>query len=414
MRIAVVGSGISGLTAAWLLSRHHEVVLYEAEARLGGHTHTVAVNLGDREFAVDTGFIVYNEENYPNFSRLLQCLGVATQPSSMSFSVRDDDSGLEYNGTSLNALFAQRRNLLRPVFWRMVLDILRFFREARELVGSSERELTLGEWVRRRGFSEPFLKWHLYPLVAAVWSTGRLGVENFPAVMLTEFFHNHGFLRVAGRPRWRVLRGGSHSYLPPLTRPFRDRIRLATPVVKVVRERDGVRIRDARGGEDHFDHVVLAVHSDQALSLLGDPSPEEREILGAIRYQVNEVVLHTDSQLLPRRPLARASWNFHLPLREDWRPTVTYWMNSLQSLPGPPDFCVTLNRTEAVRPDRILRRLEYAHPVFDPPALAAQRRKHEICGQRRTWYCGAYWGYGFHEDGVRSALDACRELGGEW
>ncbi len=411
MRIAVVGSGISGLTSAWLLSRRHEVVLYEANHRLGGHTHTVVVALEDREIPVDTGFIVFNEQNYPKFSRLLECLGVTTQPSSMSFSVRDEVTGLEYNGTSLNSLFAQRRNLVRPAFLRMLLDILRFFREAPELIGSSDRTQTLGDWVRRRRYSDPFLQWHLYPLVAAIWSTGRLGAEHFPAVMLAEFFYNHGFLRLSGRPRWQVIRGGSHRYLEPLTLPFRDGVRLGTPVVAVTRDSGGVRIRDEGGGEDRFDHVVLAVHSDQALRILTDADPAEREILGAIRYQVNDVVLHTDSQLLPRRRLARASWNFHLPLQEEWRPTVTYWMNSLQGFSGPPDFCVTLNRTEAIRPEKIIRRLKYEHPVFDGSALAAQRRKHEICGRRRTWFCGAYWGYGFHEDGVRSALDACRELG---
>lgn len=411
MRIAVVGSGISGLVSAWLLSKRHEVVVYEADSRIGGHTHTVEVNGGERTFAVDTGFIVFNPENYPLFTRLMGLLGVESQPSNMSFSVRDERSGLEYNGTSLNSLFAQRRNLLRPGFLRMVRDIVRFFRDARELVGSSDFDLTLGDFVASRGYSREFMEWHLFPLASAVWSTGPSGITRFPAVALARFFNNHGFLQVEDRPRWRVLVGGSRSYLEPLSRPFRSAIRLGSPVAAVRRDPASVRVRTRGGDEDRFDHVVITAHSDQAIGMLEDPSPAEREVLGAIRYTPNDTVLHTDESLLPRRPRARASWNYHLPVRDDQLPSVTYWMNLLQSIPGPTRFCVTLNRTDRIDPSRWIRRMTYEHPLYDSAALRAQLRRKEISGVNRTSYCGAYWGYGFHEDGVRSAVEACRPLG---
>lgn len=412
MRVAVVGSGISGLVSAWLLSRDHEVVVYEADSRIGGHTHTVEVEAGGRQYLVDTGFIVFNPENYPLFTRLLERLDVPTQPSNMSFSVRDERSGLEYNGTSLNTLFAQRRNLIRPGFLRMVRDILRFYRDARELVDSADYDLTLGDYVAARNYSQEFVEWHLFPMASAIWSTGREGISRFPAVSLARFFHNHGFLQVKERPRWRVVKGGSRSYLSPLAQSFRENIRQSSPVAVIRRSADAVRIRTQGGHEDRFDHVVIAAHSDQALAMLADPSAAEREILGAIRYLSNDTVLHTDARLLPRRPRARASWNYHLPLREDDLPSVTYSMNALQSIPAPPHFCVTLNRTDRIAPDRWIRRMSYAHPVFDARAIRAQQRKHAICGVNRTSYAGAYWGYGFHEDGVRSALDACRQFGG--
>jgi predicted NAD/FAD-binding protein len=411
MRIAVVGSGIAGLTSAWLLSRDHDVVLYEADSRIGGHTCTVSVGWDSRQYDVDTGFIVYNPENYPNFARLLERLGVATRPSNMSFSVRDEQTGLEYSGSTLAGLFAQSRNLVRPGFFRMLVDIMRFYRDARELVHSPDVDLTVEDYATRRRYSAEFREWHLYPMTSAIWSTGRQGAAAFPAAVLARFFYNHGFLQVRNRPQWRVLEGGSKAYLEPITRPFKAAVRLSSPVAAVRRFPDFVRIRTSRGHEDRFHHVVLAAHSDQTLRMLEDPSPREREILGAIRYTANEAVLHTDENLLPKRHRAWASWNCHLPLRADNLPSLTYFMNSLQSIPGPPYFCVTLNRTERIAPSRILARMSYAHPVYDAGAIRAQRRKHEICGINRTSYCGAYWGYGFHEDGVVSALDACRLWG---
>jgi uncharacterized protein len=336
---------------------------------------------------------------------------VETQLSRMSFSVRDEESGLEYNGASLNTLFSQRRNLLSRRFHRMVRDILRFYREAPELLGGGDYELTLGDYVRERGYSEEFIRWHLFPMGAAVWSTGAEGIERFPALSLVEFFHNHGFLKVKARPQWRVLKNGSKSYLEPLTAPFRDDIRLGTPVTSIRRRATGVEIGSADGHRETFDSVVIAVHSDRALAMLSDPTEAEKEILGSIAYTSSETVLHTDSRLLPRRTLARASWNYHLPMREDNKPSVTYYMNSLQGLSAPLDFCVTLNRTEAIDPSRVIARMVYEHPCFNAAAVRAQRRKAEISGRNRTFYCGAYWGYGFHEDGVRSALDVCSHFG---
>jgi len=411
VRIAIVGSGISGLVCAYLLSREHDVVVYEANDYVGGHTRTVRVDSDDETVNVDTGFIVFNPDNYPNFTRLLKQLKVESEPSTMSFSVRDEESGLEYNGTSLNTLFAQRRNLLSPRFLRMVKDILRFYREARELIEGPETDLPLGEYLEQNRYSREFRDWHLYPMAAAVWSTGLQGVESFPARFLVRFFNNHGFLQVSDRPQWRVLTGGSSSYIGPLTRPFDDAIRLQTPVTAIRRLPNAVSLTSGNGNTEQFDQVVIAAHSDQALKMLADPSDEERDILGAIPYTANDTVLHTDANLLPRRPLARASWNYHLPMRADNRPSVTYYMNALQNLTSREHYCVTLNRQERIAPNRIIERLFYEHPAFSVRSISAQGRKHEISGRNRTSYCGAYWGYGFHEDGVVSALDVCANFG---
>ena len=413
MRIAIVGSGISGLVTAHLLAGECDLVVYEAADYIGGHTHTVDVEIEGGSVAVDTGFIVFNPENYPNFTRLLSRLGIETQPSNMSFSVRDEQTGLEYNGTSLNSLFAQRRNLVRPRFLRMIRDIVRFYRDARSLLLEPDYDLTLGEYLARKRYSREFVDWHIYPLGAAIWSMGRQGIEQFPAAFFVEFFANHGFLNLGSRPQWRVLCGGSRSYIEPLTRGFLTSIRLNCPVVGIRRSPGHVEIRAGDGSVERFDQVVLATHSDQALQLLSDPSPQERDILGGIPYLESEVVLHTDERLLPRRSLARASWNYHLPMRPDNKPSVTYWMNSLQNLRTSEQFCITLNRTEAIDPSRILKRLRYAHPVYTPETLRAHHRRAEINGRNRTWFCGAYWGYGFHEDGVRSALDVGAAFGRE-
>ncbi len=413
MKIAVVGSGISGLVCAHLLSDEHEIVLYESSDRIGGHTHTVTVQRQEGDLHVDTGFIVYNPENYPNFSRLLDRLGVETQPSNMSFSVHDEESGLEYNGTSLNTLFCRRRNLARPRFLRMVRDILRFYRESRSLLRERDYTQTLDEYLERNRYSREFIDWHIHPLGAAIWSMGRRGIGRIPVTFLVEFFANHGFLNLGSRPGWRVLRGGSHRYLEPLSRNFRDSVRLNCPVRTIHRTPEHVEVHLDRTGSERFDQVILATHSDQALGLLGDPSTAERQILGSIPYSASEVVLHTDERLLPRHPRARASWNYHLPMRADNRPSVTYWMNSLQSLPTPEPFCITLNRTESIAPDRVLGRFDYTHPVYTVESLRAQKHRSEINGKNRTWFCGAYWGYGFHEDGVRSALDICSAFGKE-
>jgi uncharacterized protein len=410
MRIAVIGSGISGMVAAYHLSRTHDVTVYEAGAHVGGHTHTVDVEYQGRGYAVDTGFIVYNDWTYPNFIGLLEELQVPWQPSHMSFSVRCEKSGLEYNGTSLNSLFAQRRNIARPSFLRMVADILRFNARAPRLLEAGAPALTLREYLERDGYSKYFIDHYIIPMGAAIWSSRPVDMLNFPARFFVEFFANHGFLSVDDRPTWRVIRGGSREYVKRLTAPYASRIHTNTPVASLQRQPNRVVLRLKNGAVESFDQVFIACHSDQALKLLSDPSREEREILGAIPYQANEALLHTDSSLMPRRPLAWAAWNYHLPLEQYGRVTVTYNMNILQSLAAPAQFLLTLNRGESVDPSKVLGRYVYHHPVYTTAAVAAQSRRREINGERRTYYCGAYWSYGFHEDGVKSALAAVEEF----
>ena len=409
MRIAVIGSGISGMVAAYQLCRTHEVAVYESGAYAGGHTHTVDVDYHGQMYAVDTGFIVYNDWTYPNFVRLLDALDVPWQPSKMSFSVRCEKSGLEYNGTSLNSLFAQRSNIARPSFLRMVADIVRFNAQAPKLLETAAA-LSLGEYLRREGYSKHFIDHYIIPMGAAIWSSRPVDMLDFPARFFVEFFANHGFLSVNDRPTWRVIRGGSREYVKRLTAPYAARLHLNTPVASVQRQPNRVVVRLKNGSVENFDQVFIACHSDQALKLLSDPSHEEREILGAIPYQANEALLHTDSSLMPRRPLAWAAWNYHLPMESYGRVTVTYNMNILQSLRAPAQFLLTLNRGEDVDPGTVLGRYVYQHPVFTAAAVAAQRRRHEINGVRRTYYCGAYWSYGFHEDGVKSALVSVEEF----
>ena len=408
MRIAVIGSGISGMVAAYHLSRAHDVTVFEAGGRIGGHTNTVDVEYQGRQYAVDTGFIVYNDWTYPNFIRLLEELDVAWQPSQMSFSVRCENSGLEYNGTSINSLFAQRRNLARPSFLTMVADILRFNRRAPQLLKAGAQALSLGEYLEREGYSKYFIGHYIIPMGAAIWSSRPVDMLNFPARFFVEFFSNHGFLSVDDRPTWRVIRGGSREYVKRLTAPYAAGLRLNTPVASLQRQPQRVVLRLKNGAVENFDQVFIACHSDQALNLLSDPSREEREILGAIPYQANEALLHTDASLMPRRPLAWAAWNYHLPIERHGRVTVTYNMNTLQSLQAPAQFLLTLNRGDKVDPRKVLGHYVYHHPVYTTAAVAAQARRQEINGMRRTYYCGAYWSYGFHEDGVKSAL-ACVE-----
>lgn len=409
MKIAIIGTGIAGNVVAHHLHREHDITLFEAADHVGGHTHTHTVELDDEAHQVDTGFIVFNERTYPNFVELLAELGVESQPSCMSFSVRSERSGLEYNGTSLNTLFAQRRNLLRPSFYRMIRDILRFNRESLKLLAGGN-EVALGEYLHANGYSRELIDDYLIPMGAAIWSTDPARMLGFPARYFVRFLHNHGLLSINDRPTWRVIKGGSARYVEKLTAPFRDRIRLRTPVDYVRRLPDRVLIK-ARGMEPEFyDHVFFACHSDQAQRLLADGTPLEREVLSAVPYQENEVVLHTDTALLPRTRRAWAAWNYHV-LREDTgRVALTYNMNILQGLKGRHTFCVTLNRAELVDPARIIKRLVYHHPLYTPASVAAQRRQHEVNGVNRTYFCGAYWRFGFHEDGVVSALNALRHF----
>jgi predicted NAD/FAD-binding protein len=412
MRIAIVGTGIAGNVAARRLhDAGHDITVYEAAGHVGGHTHTHEIEHDGEVHAIDTGFIVFNDRTYPNFVALLDELGVASQPSSMSFSVRNDGAGLEYNGTSLNGLFAQRRNLLRPGFHRMIADILRFHREAPKLLQQDGPETPLGEWLEANGFRGRFVADYLVPMGAAIWSTDPQRMFAFPVRFFVRFLHNHGMLTVNDRPQWRVIRGGSARYVDKLVAPWRDRIRLRCPVEAVRRLPHGVQVK-ARGCDAAlFDHVFLACHPDQALALLADPSREEREILGAIPYQRNEAVLHTDTSLLPRTRRAWAAWNYHVRPGAGEGVALTYDMNILQGLRSRHTFCVTLNATPLIDERKVLRRMVYHHPLFTPAGVAAQARHGEISGMRHTHYCGAWWRFGFHEDGVASALEALRIFG---
>ena len=410
MRIAVIGSGISGMVAAYHLNRTHDITLFEAGDHVGGHTNTVDLELQGRDYAIDTGFIVFNDWTYPNFIELIDELQVPWQDSEMSFSVRCEQRGLEYNGTSINSLFAQRRNFARPSFLRMVADIVRFNRQAPQLLQAKSDTLSLGEYLVRERFSRYFVEHYIVPMGAAIWSSRPADMMAFPARFFVEFFSNHGFLSVDDRPTWRVIKGGSREYAKRLTASFASRIRLNTPAASIARlaHRVAVRLRD--GSVEYFDQVFLACHSDQALRLLSDPSLEEEQILGAITYQENEALLHTDERLMPRRKLAWAAWNYHLPAAANDRVTVTYNMNILQSLTAPAQFLLTLNRSDFIDPAKVLGRYVYHHPVYTTAAVAAQKRRAEINGARRTYYCGAYWSYGFHEDGVKSALVSLDEF----
>jgi predicted NAD/FAD-binding protein len=412
VRIAVVGSGVSGLVCAHHLAPHHDVVLCEADARIGGHTHTrTLTGVDGRAAPVDTGFIVFNRRTYPSFLRLLGRLGVRARESDMSFSARSDARDLEYNGRDLRALYVQPKNLVSLRFHRMVLDVLRFYREARELLLADGPEVPLLEWLRARGYSDGFIEDHLLAMVGAVWSSSREGVHRFPARFLARFFENHGFLQVDDRPPWLTVEGGSSTYVKAILDGFRGEVRTAAPVTALRRAEDGPRLRVAGGAEERFDHVVLALHADQALRLLSDPSPVERELLSAFPYRPNQVLLHTDRAVMPRRPRAWASWNYHLDDAGQDGACVSYWMNNLQGLPRATDWFVTLNRAAGVRPEAVLERLDYAHPVFTPESVAAQARHAELIDHRATSYCGAYWRNGFHEDGVVSAERVCARLG---
>src|SRR4051794_14043335 len=410
MRIAVVGAGVSGLVAAHLLHERHEVTVFEAGGKPGGHTNTIRVETPNETHWVDTGFIVFNDRNYPHFERLLQRLGVRWQPSPMSFGVADERGELEYNSVSPNGLFANRAHLVSPWFWGMLGEVRRFQREARTLLRSDD-DPSLGHWLERQRFSRAFIDALIVPQAAAVWSADPDQMWTFPARFLAEFFDNHGMLSLRGRPRWRTVAGGSERYVEALTRPWRERLRLGTPVTAIHRHRDHVALTPRGGEPERFDHVVLATHSDQALRMLADPSHREHEILGSIPYQPNEAVLHTDTRLLPRRRRAWASWNYHLLDRPAGKPTLTYHMNRLQSLRAEQEFCVTLNRSAAIDSGKILHTIAYDHPIYTAEGRRAQGRHHEISGHGRTHFAGAYWGSGFHEDGVVSGVRVAEALG---
>ncbi|MDF3868089.1 FAD-dependent oxidoreductase [Pseudomonas denitrificans (nom. rej.)] len=412
MRIAIIGSGISGLTCAHLLTRQHELTVFEASDWIGGHTHTVDVEWQGKRYAIDTGFIVFNDWTYPRFIQLLTRLGVASRPAEMSFSMHDPASGLEYNGHNLNTLFAQRRNLLSPGFWGMLRDILRFNREALDDLAEQRipPTLTLGDYLRAGGYGERFAEHYIVPMGSAIWSMSRDRMLDFPLQFFVRFFVNHGLLSVNERPQWRVVEGGSRSYIAPLTMGYRERIRLNCPVHRVRRDGQGVEVFSAAGSE-RFDKVVFACHSDQALALLDAPSAEEQAVLGALRYASNEVILHTDTRLLPSRRRAWASWNYRLGGPPQAPAALTYDMNLLQGIEAPVTFCVSLNQTEQIDPAKVLVRFDYAHPQFSLAGIAAQARRGLLQGRQHSYFCGAYWGNGFHEDGVVSALEVAGHFG---
>ena len=412
MNIAIIGSGISGLTCAYLLNRNHEITLFEAGDRVGGHTHTVEVTVDGQRHAVDTGFIVFNDWTYPNFIRLLSQIGVGFKPTQMSFSVTDPDSGLEYNGNNLNSLFAQRRNLFSPGFWGMLRDILRFNKQAQADLaeGRISADTTLDQYLKAGGYGERFILHYIVPMGAAIWSMSMADMLGFPLQGFVRFFKNHGLLSVNHRPQWCVIEGGSSAYIAPLTAGFKDRIRLNCQVTQVERDEDGVVIHSAAGSE-RFDKVVFACHSDQALALLTKPSAAEQSILGALPYADNEVVLHSDTRLLPSNRLAWASWNYRLGGAGHTRTAVTYNMNILQGIQSDTTFCVSLNQSAGIEPSRVLGRFTYAHPQYSLSTVAAQQRWEELNGAQHSFYCGAYWANGFHEDGVVSALRVARSFG---
>ncbi|MBE97061.1 NAD(P)/FAD-dependent oxidoreductase [Marinobacter sp.] len=414
-RIAVIGAGVSGLTTAWLLSEKYDVELFEAGDYAGGHTNTEIVTAGGREWPVNTGFIVFNDWTYPNFMKLMDRLGVASEVSDMSFSVDCHSSGLQYNGTSLNTLFAQRSNLLNLPFLRMIQEILRFNKESRAdlAAGNIADTETLGEYLNRNGYSRYFRQYYIVPMGAAIWSAPEIVLEQFPIRFFLQFFNNHGMLSVDDRPTWRVISGGSARYVDAMMERLGDRTHLNSPVSSVVREPDHVVVT-VNHEHHHFDQVVFACHSDQALGMIADPSAKELEILGAITYQRNDVVLHTDRSVLPSNRRAWAAWNYFIPQHSTEPVSVTYNMNILQNFDEAPEtFCVTLNRSQDIDPERVIKCFDYAHPVFTLEAVAAQKRYDEIGGQNRSHFCGAYWFNGFHEDGVSSALRVTRALGVE-
>jgi len=405
MKIAIIGSGIAGNVAAYKLRQAHDITVFESGSYVGGHTNTVDVYENDRSIAVDTGFIVFNDRTYPNFIRLLEEIGQASQPSEMSFSVQADDGKIEYSGSSLNGLFAQRRNIVRPPFYRMIRDILRFNRTTLPSIDRLDDEETLGNYLRKNGYSHEFVNHYLIPMAAAIWSAEPGSVLEMPVRFLVRFFANHGLLQISNRPIWRVIKGGSREYVGKLVDGHRDRIRLNSPVQSIRRIDQRVEVHSATGGTESFDYVFVACHSDQALGLLKDATRTEREVLGAIQYQPNEAILHTDASLMPTKRCAWAAWNYHIPRDSSRHVAVTYNMNILQGLEATKQYLVTLNNDRHIDPDKVIRTVQYEHPVYSRESVAAQRRQAEI-NTDRTFFCGAYWRSGFHEDGVVSALNA--------
>ena len=412
MKIAIIGSGISGLTAAYLLNRKHDVTIFEANDYIGGHTHTHKVNIDGKKYSVDTGFIVYNERTYPNFIKLLDLLNVERQLSTMGFSVKSISKDYEYAGESLNSLFAKRSNIFRFGFLRMLYEMYHFGKKADSSGIGLDASVTLGDYLKKEKYSGEFINYFIIPMGAAIWSTPANKVLNMPAYFFIKFFYNHGMLEVINRPNWWVIKNGSSEYIKKIIRGFENKINLSTPVKTVARKNEGIEIQLAKKDETlKFDSVIFATHSDQALEMLENPTDTEKDILSSIPYQKNEVLLHTDSSVLPRRKLSWASWNYQLDCDPALPVVLTYNMNILQSINCKETLCVTLNNHNSVDETKILKKITYHHPLFNVKSIEAQKRKSEISGVNNTHYCGAYWRNGFHEDGVVSALDVCKDFG---
>ena len=414
MKIAIIGSGISGLTTAWYLRHQHNITLFEANDYAGGHTATVDVAVNSGQYAIDTGFIVFNDRTYPNFEQLLMELDIQGQASEMSFSVHNDNNGLEYNGHGLSSLFAQKKNLFKPQFFYFLYEITKFNRLAKQTAYENiEQQQTLGDFLQQHDLSDYFTENYILPMGAAIWSSSLADMRNIPLGFFLRFFLNHGLLDIVNRPQWYVIPGGSREYVNRMLVEIEPLIKLNSPVQQVSRLNDQVYIT-VNDSVEVFDHVIFACHSDQALALLADSTTNEQQILSAMAYQDNEVVLHTDESILPNEKAAWASWNYHLPLMDagsqQQLPALTYNMNILQGIDAPETFCVTLNQTQDIDPSKILRQFTYAHPVFNRSSIHAQQQRHLINGIENTWFCGAYWYNGFHEDGVRSALDVIEAI----
>jgi len=411
MKIAIIGTGISGLTSAYLLSKEHAVHVYEANDYIGGHVQTLPVHLDGICYEIDTGFIVFNDRTYPNFNKLLNQINVLSQPTSMSFSVKCETTGLEYNGTSINGLFAQRLNLLKPSFLLMVKDILRFNRDAKEFLNDSVEEITFGDFLKRGGYSNLLKNNYALPMASAIWSAKSKVIEDANFRFFAQFFENHGMLNLNDRPQWRVIKGGSKQYTLKLIEPFKNNIRINSPVDKIIRKNEGIEVVFNKQQKELYDRVIIATHSDQALKMIENPSHDEREILSAIPYQTNVAHLHWDCSVLPKQKNAWASWNYFRPNKLKDETTVTYYMNMLQSLNISRNVCVSLNIEEHIDPKKIYKKIIYQHPVFTSEAILAQKRHKEIDGVDKIHFCGAYWGSGFHEDGLNSALSVCKAFG---
>ncbi len=409
MKIAVIGSGISGISAAWALSSKHNVVLFERDSRLGGHTHTHTLEMAGKTYRIDSGFIVHNPENYPLFSDFLNTLGVATKATEMSFAVHNQGTGLYYNAHSLKTLFCQKRNLISPKFYAMLADIKRFYTQCPALLNITEDGPSLAEYLSQNNYGDYFIHNHLIPMASALWSSPSQAILEFPAKYLVAFMRNHHMLQMTNRPVWRVLENGSSSYIEKVTQRWTVDTRLNASIHCIKRFTDSVCIQSS-AGEEHFDQVVFACHSDQALALLDAPTQAETSVLGAIRYQDNETILHHDASVLPPNRNAWAAWNVAISKNDSSQCTVSYCMNILQGIESPEPFVVSLNQRGQIAPNKIMAVMKYQHPVYTHAMVNAQKRRHEINGQNRSWFCGAYWGFGFHEDGFRTGQDVAHAL----